>query len=132
MSKPKSDAPGQLEADRIVREFCEAWGRADLDAIMQAFAEDAVYHNMPMAPSKGKEEIRGFIEGFLKMSPGGIDFEILNQVAAGNLVLNERVDTFEQEGKRTAAPVCGVFELNGDGKIVAWRDYFDMGAFQGS
>jgi limonene-1,2-epoxide hydrolase len=108
-----------MDSDRIVRDFCAAW------------AEDAVYHNIPMAPTKGKAEIRGFIEGFLKMSPKGIDFEILNQAVAGNVVFNERVDTFENEGKTTAAPVCGVFELDGDGKIAAWRDYFDMGAFQG-
>ena len=84
-----------------------------------------------MAPTKGKPEIRGFIEGFFKMSPKGIDFEILNQVANGRIVMNERVDTFEMEAGRTAAPVCGVFELDDAGKIVAWRDYFDMKAFQG-
>lgn len=120
-----------MDSDRIVRDFCAAWGSADLDRIMDAFAEDAVYHNMPMAPTQGKAEIRAFIEGFLKMSPKGIDFEILNQVATGQLVMNERIDTFENEGKQTAAPVCGVFELDSAGKITAWRDYFDMGAFQG-
>ena len=120
-----------MDSDRIVRDFCAAWGSADLDSIMNAFAEDAVYHNIPMAPTKGKAEIRAFIEGFLKMSPKGIDFEILNQAVAGNVVFNERIDTFENEGKTTAAPVCGVFEVDGEGKIAAWRDYFDMGAFQG-
>ena len=120
-----------MDPDRIVRDFCAAWARADLDTIMDGFAEDAVYHNMPMAPTRGKTEIRAFIEGFLKMSPKGIDFEILHQVAAGNLVFNERIDTFENEGKKTAAPVCGVFEIDQGGRIAAWRDYFDMGAFQG-
>ena len=119
-----------MDSDRIVRDFSAAWGRADLDAIMDAFAEDAVYHNMPMEPLKGKAAIRAGIEGFLKQSPQGIEFEILNQVVAGNVVMNERIDTFEDEGKKTSAPVCGVFELGADGKIVAWRDYFDMGAFQ--
>jgi limonene-1,2-epoxide hydrolase len=120
-----------MDSDRIVRDFCAAWGSADLDTIMDTFAEDAVYHNIPMAPTKGKVEIRAFIEGFLKMSPKGIDFEILKQVSAGSLVFNERIDTFVQDGKKTAAPVCGVFEIDGDGKIAAWRDYFDMGAFAG-
>ena len=122
-----------MDPDRIVRDFSEAWGRADLEQIMDAFAEDAVYHNMPMAPAKGKAEIRGFIESFFKMSPKGIDFEILHQVTSGHVVMNERVDTFEgEDGKKTSAPVCGVFEIDGDGKITAWRDYFDMGAFTGS
>lgn len=121
-----------MDADKIVRGFCEAWGRADLESIMAAFAEDAVYHNIPMEPCKGKEAIRGFIEGFLKTSPGGIDFEILHQSTAGSVVMNERVDTFTMDGKQTGIPVCGVFELNGAGQIIAWRDYFDMGAFQGN
>ena len=39
---------------------------------MALFAEDAVYHNMPMAPAEGKDAIRATIEGFLKMSLGSI------------------------------------------------------------
>ena len=119
-----------VDPDQIVRDFSAAWGRADLDYIMDAFAEDAVYHNMPMQPLEGKAAIRAGIEMFLKQSPGGIDFEIVNQVSAGSLVMNERVDTFENEGKKTAAPVAGFFELDDAGKIKVWRDYFDMGAFQ--
>ncbi len=129
-----------MDADKIVRGFCEAWGRADLESIMAVFADDAIYHNIPMEPCKGKEAIRGFIEGFLKTSPGGIDFEILHQsvagavagATAGSVVMNERVDTFTMDGKKTGIPVCGVFELSDAGQIVAWRDYFDMGAFQGN
>ena len=49
---------------------------------------------------------------------------------AGNLVLNERIDTFVVDGKKSGGPVAGVFELDADGKIKAWRDYFDMSAFQ--
>ena len=119
-----------MDADRIVREFSEAFGRADIETLMATFADDAIYHNMPMEPAKGKEAIRATIEGFFKMSPGGVKFEILKQVVTGNFVMNERVDTFVIEGKETAAPVAGAFELDDDGKIVAWRDYFDMGAFQ--
>ena len=43
-----------MDPDRIVRDFSAAWGRADLDAILDAFSEDAVYHNMPMEPLSGK------------------------------------------------------------------------------
>lgn len=119
-----------MDADRIVRDFSDAFGRGDIETIMSAFAEDAVYHNMPMAPAEGKDAIRATIEGFLKMSPGGVQFEILKQVVAGSFVMNERIDTFVIEGNEVAAPVAGAFELDEAGKIVAWRDYFDMGAFQ--
>lgn len=120
-----------MDADAIVKGFCEAWGRADLDHIMDAFAEDAVYHNIPMEPCRGKAAIESFIKGFLAGSPGGIDFAVKNQVASGSVVINERVDTLTMDGKTIALPVCGVFEVDAAGKIAAWRDYFDMASFQG-
>ena len=32
-------------------------------------------------------------------------------------------------GKRIELPVMGAFEVTADGKISAWRDYFDMATF---
>ena len=43
-------------------------------------------------------------------------------------MLTERVDKFEIGGKWVAIPVMGAFELE-DGKIRAWRDYFDLAQF---
>ena len=55
-----------------------------------------------------------------------IEIKIVNSVCAGNLVINERIDTMvARDGKKSDIPVVGVFELR-DGKISAWRDYFDM------
>ena len=85
---------------------------------MNAFAEDAVYHNIPMEPCHGVEQIRGFIEGFMGTLEGGIEFEILRQVATDSLVMNERIDRFVIDGKQVAAPVCGVFELTADGENI--------------
>ncbi len=121
-----------MDADQIVRDFCAAWGRADLEHIMGAFADDAVYHNIPMPMLQGKAEIENFIKGFLETNPDGIDFDIKQQVASGAIVFNERIDSFAVGDKEIAAPVCGVFELTADGKISAWRDYFDMGQFTGA
>ena len=42
-----------------------------------------------------------------------------------NVVLTERVDTFTIGGTVAPLPVMGTFEIR-DGKICAWRDYFDM------
>ena len=41
------------------------------------------------------------------------------------MVFTERVDRFRIMGKQVALPVAGVFEIR-NGKIAAWRDYFDM------
>jgi limonene-1,2-epoxide hydrolase len=43
-------------------------------------------------------------------------------------VLTERIDKFEVGGKWIALPVMGAFELR-EGKISAWRDYFDLAQF---
>jgi limonene-1,2-epoxide hydrolase len=39
--------------------------------------------------------------------------------------VTERVDHFEVNGKRISAPCMGIFKLR-DGKIAAWRDYWDL------
>ena len=111
----------------VVRRFCALWADGDLDAIVGSFTDDAVYHNMPIDPVVGPEAIRAFIEGFL----GGVDkvtFEVRNIAAAGDVVMTERVDVFEAPGKRIELPVMGAFELR-DGRIAAWRDYFDLQTF---
>jgi len=112
-----------------VTAFCDAWSRGDVEAIMSAFTEDAVYHNIPMAAIHGREAIDGFIRPFL--GRGSIHFETLHQTVTGDIVMNERLDTVSQPGTPdVAVPVMGVFELR-DGKISAWRDYFDLKTFTG-
>ena len=120
-----------MDADRIVRDFCAAWGRGDVDAIVDAFSVDAVYHNIPMEPCEGKDAIRTFIGGLIGGMATAVEFDIRNQVVSGNLVLNERVDTIKLKTGDVALPVAGVFELTPDGKISAWRDYFDQAQFTG-
>ena len=111
----------------IVRRFCAAWSDLDTDAIAAFFTDDAVYHNIPMDPITGRDAIKSFIAGFA----GGaetIDFRVRNIVADGPVVLTERVDVFELPNGKVELPVMGTFEVK-DGKIAAWRDYFDMKQF---
>jgi limonene-1,2-epoxide hydrolase len=111
----------------VVTRFCKTWESVDLDALMEFFADGAVYHNIPLAPVEGKDAIRTTIEGFI----GGVDrieFEVLAIAASGNTVLTERVDRFVRPDKTMSLPVMGTFEVV-DGKITAWRDYFDLNQF---
>ena len=55
--------------------------------------------------------------------------DVLAIASRGNVVFTERVDHLTVAGKEVALPVAGVFEVR-DGKIAAWRDYFDMGSYQ--
>lgn len=113
------------EAESIVNEFCKAWARLNVDQVMDFFTDDAVYHNIPMKPATGRDAIRKTIEGLLKGTTW-LEFKILHTASSGNIVFNERVDSFEANGKRISLPVMGIFETTANGKIKAWRDYFDM------
>jgi limonene-1,2-epoxide hydrolase len=81
-----------------------------------------------MPPASGKETIRKTIEGLLKGTTW-LEFKVLHTASNGNVVVNERVDSFEVKGKRMSLPVMGIFETTPNGKIKAWRDYFDMKMF---
>jgi limonene-1,2-epoxide hydrolase len=58
----------------------------------------------------------------------GIEFRVINIAADGPVVMTERVDVFRLPDKSFELPVMGTFEVS-DGKINAWRDYFDMNQF---
>jgi limonene-1,2-epoxide hydrolase len=44
--------------------------------------------------------------------------------------MTERTDKFLVGGKWRAIRLMGIFEINTDGKVQHWRDYFDMAEFQ--
>jgi limonene-1,2-epoxide hydrolase len=111
----------------VVRRFCAAWATGDIDAIVGFFTDDAVYHNIPLAPVVGPDQIRTTIEGFT----GGvesIEFRLDAISADGPTVLTERLDVFRFPNGTVELPVMGAFEVV-DGKIAAWRDYFDLNQF---
>ena len=111
----------------LVREFCDSWATGDLDAIMTFFASDAVYHNIPVDPVVGTDAIRATIAGFTT-GVQSVEFRVLHLAASDQVVLTERVDVFEFPKGTIELPVSGTFEI-ADGKIAAWRDYFDMQQF---
>lgn len=111
--------------EKVISDFCKTWLKMNIDEMLSYMTDDAVYHNIPMEPLKGKAAIRKGLEGFAGMLEA-IEIKIVNSVSAGNLVINERIDTMvARDGKKSDIPVAGVFELR-DGKICAWRDYFDL------
>jgi limonene-1,2-epoxide hydrolase len=114
--------------EKIVCDFLAAWPRKNVDELMSYFAEDAVYHNIPVPPVVGAAEIRKVFDGFLGAFT--IVLEVVNIGSGGNRVYTERIDRFVMgNGHRFDLPVNGVFELRGD-KIVAFRDYFDLATFE--
>jgi|SRR5882724_8823787 len=113
---------------QIVTDFCNAVPRRNVEELVGFFSDDAVYHNIPIAPVKGRDAIAATLRGFLDPSTQA-EFEVLSLAVAGNKVLTERIDRFTINGKQIALPVMGTFEVDAQGKISAWRDYFDLAQF---
>lgn len=123
---------GTMTADaskKVVSDFLGAWQKRDVPGIMDCFAEDAVYHNVPVAPIRGIDGIRKIFEDFLSAFAYA-DLEIVRIAAEPNLVFAERVDHFRlHDGRSVDLPVNGVFELR-NGKIYRFSDYFDLASFE--
>jgi limonene-1,2-epoxide hydrolase len=111
----------------LVRRFCAQWEQGDIDALLAYFTEDAIYHNIPIEPVVGIDGIRTTIEMFTS-AVERVEFHLLHIAAEGDTVLTERVDVFVLPVKNIELPVMGTFDVR-DGKIAAWRDYFDLNQY---
>ena len=116
------------EAENIVNEFCKAISRKNLDELLTYFSDDAVFRPMMMEPAKGKAAIRAALAAFTDTAES-VQFKVLASATVGNRVMNERADTLvTRAGKKAEVPAAGFFEIK-EGKILAWRDYFDLQTF---
>ena len=95
---------------------------------MGSLTKDCFYHNIPVDPQKGHDEIRAYLEPFIQMA-SNIEWIVHNIAEDSNgTVLTERTDRFEINGQWMNILVMGVMEFH-DGLISNWRDYFDMKAY---
>lgn len=117
-----------VESTALIRRFIEACVRADPDEFAAYFTEDAVWWNAPWEPIRGREAIRETLRrGAEQMK--ALPWEIRLIVADADVVFAERIDRFRVGDTRVSVPCVSVFELR-DGKIAAWRDYWDLGRFE--
>lgn len=116
-------------SEKLVRDFLGSWEGRNLETICGGFADDAVYHNVPVEPIKGIDGIRAVFQGFLDaFSDAKLD--IVRLAAEPGLVLAERIDYFTMnDGRKVELPVTGVFEVE-NGKITRFSDYFDLADFE--
>jgi limonene-1,2-epoxide hydrolase len=112
-------------AEQVVRDFCAAVRQRDPDVLRTYFSDDVVYHNIPLEAAEGIDATMEVMISFLGMFED-LEFEIHHLASDGSTVLTERTDHFTTNGKAAPLPVMGAFHVV-DGKITAWRDYFDMG-----
>lgn len=113
--------------EEVIREFIATWSNLDAEELADYFTEDGIYHNIPSEPVRGRENIERFIAGFI--APwDSTEWDIINLLAEGNLVMVERLDRTTVNGNPVDLPCFGIFEME-DGKISVWRDYFDLATY---
>ncbi|BBX96630.1 limonene-1,2-epoxide hydrolase family protein [Mycobacterium lacus] len=116
-------------SEKVVRDFLGSWQGRSLETICSAFADDAVYHNVPVEPIEGIAGIRSIFQSFLDAFCDA-KLDIVTLAAEPGRVLVERVDYFTMnDGRKVVLPVAGVFEVN-NGKITRFSDYFDLADFE--
>jgi limonene-1,2-epoxide hydrolase len=116
-----------MTPEETVDEFIRRVVSMDLDGACELVADDVEYDNVPIGKVHGPDGIKSVL-GPMVGGLDGAEWVVHRQVASGDLVFNERTDRFGVGGRWMDLPVAGVFEVR-DGKIVLWRDYFDMQTF---
>mgnify|MGYP006197201631 FL=1 len=118
-----------MTPQQTVEAFISHWNACDIDAMLALCAPGIVYHNIPMEPVHGTAAMREMVAGFLG-DIASCDWQTHAIAANGNTVLTERTDAFNfKDGRRAAVRVMGTFEIDANGLIIGWRDYFDMAEF---
>jgi limonene-1,2-epoxide hydrolase len=119
---------GVMTPEETVDAFIARLVTPDLDAACELVSADLEYDNVPMGKNHGPEGLKAFLAPMVD-GLDEVEFVVHRQTATGNVVMNERTDRFRLGENWLELPVVGVFELDDDGLITLWRDYFDMQMF---
>ena len=102
--------------------------RPNLGRVAELFAHDAAYQiNVP-----ARDQLVGREAIIAELARQAGDFtdlvsELLAIVSDDRRVVTERVDhvTMRHSNERVTTPVLAIFEVDGDGRIRGWREYWD-------
>lgn len=107
-----------------VAAFIHHLNHMDTELALALCADDIVYHNIPMQPVVGPAAVRAVLA---QIPCDRMEWIVHHSAEHDHTVLNERTDRFRlADGRWVELRVMGVFEVL-DGRITAWRDYFDLG-----
>ena len=111
--------------EQLVTEFCHSLAKGDMTQVVAYLTDDVFYHNMPWEPVHGHAGVHEVLDPYINIHCLEI-MEIKHTSSAGNVVTNERLETWVTGDVRVLLPVLGVFTIT-NGKISKWCDYFDAG-----
>jgi limonene-1,2-epoxide hydrolase len=112
---------------QTIEAVISAFADLDLEAVYALVDEDIIYQNMAQAPVHGRDGLRKMWAGFEAITH--LHSDVIHMVAEGKIVLAERLEHLTIGGHQIAVPMTGAFRVR-DGKIVEWREYYDMATFE--
>lgn len=117
-----------MTPEETVNEFIRRIVANDLESALEMVTAEVEYDNVPIGKNIGPDAMRSFL-GVMAGNVDEVQFVIHRQTVTGNVVMNERTDRFRVGDKWMDLKVAGIFEVNDDGQVTLWRDYFDMTEF---
>jgi limonene-1,2-epoxide hydrolase len=110
------------------RKVCEQWNTMTAEEFAEVMAPDCDYRNIPIDGDRhvGPEAAHAILSRFAQK--WDVTLKVDRIAATETTVLTERTEHFEHRAGTKDAfdlPVMGAFDCR-DGKITAWRDYFDV------
>lgn len=105
-------------------------GTPDFTKLASYFAEDGYYQ--PLVPATRRIEGRAAIAAALEkqyQTYYECRCEIHASAAMGRYVFTERTDhvTLHAGDRKVGSRVCAVFEMDDNGLVAGWREYWDTG-----
>jgi limonene-1,2-epoxide hydrolase len=116
---------------RAVLGACATSIEAAQVAFRQHFTDDCVWKQSGFPTTTGPEEAAGLLDNLsASMNMARIDVEYLHVATGEDIVMTERLDWLVQHDGTRIGPgvVTSVTEFR-DGRISAWREYFDTSGF---
>ena len=101
--------------------------KQDDEAFLDLLTDDVEYHyHVGTRPLIGKEWVQKFLIKYREVTSDA-QWVIHNHAENGNVLFTEGIEEyFDVRSQKTIShPYAGVIEFR-DGKIVKWKDYFEM------
>jgi limonene-1,2-epoxide hydrolase len=112
----------------VVADFIARIESRDLAHACELLHPEVRYENVPMQPIVGRDVVIAAL-GPLFERCREIAWPVSRTLAGDGCVANERVDRFCINGTWIELPVAGFFEVDDEGLITLWRDYFDLDSY---
>ena len=115
----------------VIRAVLQSWSEgadAAKAATREYFAEGCIWEQTGFPTTTGPDEAADLFNSMGAMGFSHVDVDFSTVISGGDVVCTERVDWLVRpDGSRVGPlPIVGITEFR-DGKITAWREYFDSG-----